>query len=607
MFDSTKNLNILNLESSGFGKIKPVNLKFLYEFAAIPLSVRKEFMERLMTCRKTGKKRKNAHLRKNVRLLEIIYFHIAENTMLEWDENKICASLEISKDMLYCHKSWLLKGLRAYYFKWDESNDPKYTQNIFQNFERAEKQMRIGMRREAKCVFLNILNILSKRKRKSREELFLMFNSLKHLCDFYKSNRNYRKFIESYKSIEALAEKLLVQYPDKRSIIMMSIYICRAYRTNFHGKKTQAALESIECLKLAYEEAAKTNDIGETLQILCNLSGLLTAMNNKEQCVKFIEKGLNFARKNNLKLESIFFETLVDLNNLEPDNVNYNGIIEEIKSRHDFIRRIDEPSYFWYQRIMFALASLSTQLGSSLTSGILYEFTSKEIIFDGYDSSLRILYFMKFDHYLEKIKTLKLQKDPTTGKEIIVCKKTNAQFLRKQETSIFELIVNARKIQDAPFKRELYMYMLITDFWKGKNCSYEYSQHIMRQIDWIHKTSPQLKEVNKEILDISITGISLIYDSVYLSEKTLLKKYEIKFVRIIKNILTLPPSKALSFYCQLSFIAENSGNDIFKGLAIKAYNKLEHKYSDFFDNEKNKIRSRTSQEHSEYWSEEIAA
>lgn len=410
-----------------------------------------------------------------------------------------------------------------------------------------------------------------------------------------------------YKRIESLGIKLLKKFPKNNSHILMSLYLCRAFRTNFYGKKTQAALESIDCLKSAYEQAAKMKDTNETLQILCNLSGLLTAMNNKEECIKYINIGLTMANANGGKLEAVFFETLNDLIELSSKDPDYNTLIDKISSRHRFIKKIKSPSFFWYQRIMFALASLSTLLGSSLTAKLLHEFTSKEIIFDGYDSSLRILYFMKFDHYLDKIKDLRIQKDYETGKEFIICKKTNNSYLHKQETAIFELVVNAGKIQDAPFKRELFLYMLITDFWKGKYSSFEYTQHIMRQIDRINKTSPQLKEVNKEILDLSYTGISLLYDSKYLSGRSLLKKHEIKFVKLIEYILTLPPSKALAFYYPLSFIAENSGNIHLKDLAKKTYFRLEEKHPDIFKDEKNKIRTRSISEETEFWSEDIAA
>src|SRR5690606_19004599 len=113
---------------------------------------------------------------------------------------------------------------------------------------------------------------------------------------------------------------------------------------------------------------------------------------------------------------------------------------------------------------------------------------------------------------------------------------------------------------------------------KGKGCSYYCCPDIVRHIDWIDKTSPQLKAVNKEILDLSFLGISLIYDSRYLSGKSLLKKYEMKIYQLIEFILTLPPSKTLAFYYPLSFIAENSGNKELKDIVTKTYFQLEERH-----------------------------
>ena len=104
--------------NSTTGKVRKqrqtTTLKYLYEVAAVPEVKRAELLGKLL-------KRRNAGNQVNVKLLKLIYEHVNENKILKWDDDSICLKLGISRDMLYCHKSWLLRKLRMLYFGWEKA------------------------------------------------------------------------------------------------------------------------------------------------------------------------------------------------------------------------------------------------------------------------------------------------------------------------------------------------------------------------------------------------------------------------------------------------------------------------------------------------------
>ena len=106
--------------NSTTGKVRKqrqtTTLKYLYEVAAVPEVKRAELLGKLL-------KRRNAGDQVNVKLLKLIYEHVNENKILKWDDDSICLKLGISRDMLYCHKSWLLRKLRMLYFGWEKAGN----------------------------------------------------------------------------------------------------------------------------------------------------------------------------------------------------------------------------------------------------------------------------------------------------------------------------------------------------------------------------------------------------------------------------------------------------------------------------------------------------
>jgi hypothetical protein len=135
-----------------------------------------------------------------------------------------------------------------------------------------------------------------------------------------------------------------------------------------------------------------------------------------------------------------------------------------------------------------------------------------------------------------------------------------------------------RTIKDILFRKEFFLFMLLADLWKGNKCSYKYSEHIMKQIEWINKTRREIKgRYNKDINNAFI-GITLMSESQLLDKAAFLKKYEMKFKLFADSIRESKTGPDLEAYYMLSFIAGQCGIEELKVIAKKTYWKLEEKY-----------------------------
>ncbi len=89
---------------------------YLLEFSCIPSEIRQRFLNRLYF-------RKNGSEQKNYKLLSVIQRIIEKDNFKKWDEGKICKELKVSKAMLACMKSRLLKSMREEYFSFKSNAD----------------------------------------------------------------------------------------------------------------------------------------------------------------------------------------------------------------------------------------------------------------------------------------------------------------------------------------------------------------------------------------------------------------------------------------------------------------------------------------------------
>lgn len=134
--------------------------------------------------------------------------------------------------------------------------------------------------------------------------------------------------------------------------------------------------------------------------------------------------------------------------------------------------------------------------------------------------------------------------------------------------------------------------MLMADFCKGNKCSYEFSKHIMKQIEYINKTRPELKKDNHALIETVYFGILLMSGSQFMDSEVFLKKYELKFKQIADSISNNIKYMPINDYYRLSFIAEQSGYNELKEIAKKTFWKIQKKYPKLMGQEIERIKER---------------
>lgn len=558
-------------------KIKSTSLKYLYEIAAIPIKTREQFLQKLL-------KRKNASAQKNVRLLKIIYKCISEDEMLNWNDDTICDQLNISKGMLYCHKSYLLRDLRAFYFNWKEiekeefNDETKYRDEISLELARAERMHHIGMKKEAQHLFFKIEKLINKKSKKGKNDYIKLFKTMRYSCNHYYRRRDIKKFNFYFKKTVKLGKYIIKKTPGLKSYILMNLYPLMSHRTNFYADKTTRIAESIKLYKLTLIESQKNKDFMRQAISLINLINLFKAMGNFKEAFKYVTLGLNLGKRK--KAMDIYFAFKSIMNVLSYMTGKING--EEINIHiHNAISNLhwSNNSAVLKQMTLFHIIQLSNHFANDkIFNNTIYEYTAREIIYNGLNSSLRTLYFMKWTNYLKNIKQIDVNADSISNKKTLTVKFTNAGYMKKLDNSIMEFSLYANRIMEIAFKREFYIVMLFSDFWKGRNCSVEYSNHIYRQLEWITRTRTGLANSNKDIADNAFLGINIMSESQYLNSDELLRKYEQKFKNYAESIIELynrNNDRGLDIYYMLSFIAEQSQCQELKLIVRKTFLQLE--------------------------------
>lgn len=558
-------------------KVKATSLKYLYEIAAIPIETREKFLQKLL-------KRKNASEQKNVKLLKTIYKCINEGEMLNWDEDIICNELNISKGMLYCHKSYLLRDLRVFYFNWKEiekkefNDKTKYKDETSLELAKAERMHHIGMAKEAQLVFFKIEKLIRKKIKKTKDDYITLFKATKYSCNYYHKCRNRKKFNLYYKKIIKLSNHIIKTIPDFKSHILMHLYILMAAKAKFHGDKTTTITEAIRFYKLALTESQKTKDYKQEAVILLNLSNIYRTIGNLKEDKRYTSLALSLGKRTKAMDVYYAFKSSMDFLYYISGKINQSEALIRITDTLNNLHYSDK-SAFLKQRTLFHILQLASFSANNKTfSNVIYEYTARELIYNGLNTSLRSLYIMKWTNYLKNLIQTSLINNSASIKKHLLIKEANIKYIKKLDNSIMELSLYGNKIRDIVFRREFYLAMLLTDFWKGKNCSIEYSSHIYRQIEWINRTRPELANSNKESADNAFLGINIMAESQYLVSDKLLEKYEQKFKNYADNILLLYKKnndRGLDAYYMLSFTAEQSQCEELKLIARKTFFQLE--------------------------------
>jgi len=584
--------------------VKFTTLKYLYEIAAIDPGTRMKYRQKLLNCPKTQSERKNSSNQKNVRLFDIINECIANDDMTKWDENKICSDLRISKNMLYCHKHYILKGLREFYFKWKEIEKKEIkkdnTSDVKHKLDRAVLMNEIGMKREAKNEFLNLCKTLESKKNRKIDDEILLLKSNEKLCFYYYHLNNRHKFNIFYSGIERLGRNLLNRNIVKHnnfltSEINIALYHCLLKKLGYYIQEQSTLPRIINLCKKILLEAKKTNNPDLVCKMIANIGSIYQDLMQFDKALDYNRKGMLYAQKHKMQQEEVCFNISIVLTEHLLGQFNNSECLTKMTELYESIKHKYLKDSV-KERILYQFFCLGTVSNRSNTlSEFMEKYYSYNIIVRGYKSSVRMLYHKKFTYYLNDVFLYNYNAIPNSNKKSIIVKDINNNIITKLDDLVTELLSIFNKRHTVYFTIESYLFMLETEFCKGKNMNFEIFNDIYNKIKWILKTRSKIFQSDYELhrlISLFKTCSQIIEFSRYHNENEIVNKFGNYFDSFSNQLYNEKKENLLSYYTFLSFTAEQSGCKKLKTITDKLYFKLEKKHPDIFSQIKRQIESK---------------
>jgi len=585
--------------------IKFTTLKYLYEIAAIPFNIRDEYLQKLLNCPKTEIKRKNSTNQKNVRLLEMINEYIKNDNMVEWNDEIICRQLNISKNMLYCHKHYIIKGLRKFFFNWNEIEKETFKKSeinknsIEYKFESANKMYEVGLTREAKTEFLKISGLLEKMETKNIEHSIMLLKIYDKLYGYYHYQNNRYKFNIYGKKIENLNKTLLKSKKiknDKKLALEINILLNRYMlkKISFRVGKQKEYFKIIDIYKIILSDAKKIRDTELAYKMYVNLGVIHQDLLHFNIAKTYYEKGLKLALKFNMRQESI--NCLISITAVEYllGQLSLNDCLDKMNDLYVNFKNTNLQKFI-QERSLFQFVFITTATDrNDLLNKYLEKYNSFKIITYGYKAAIRMLYYMKFTYYLSKITEYDYRSIYNKPEKSIIVKGIRQDIIEKLEDLEIELLSNFDNKYLVFFKLEALLFMLEAEFWKGKFMNYNKIMSIFQKIDWLLKTRRKLFQLDNELfetIEIIKTCTKIIEESEFIKDIKLINKYGEKFDKFIENLPNKNKENIISGFTILSYTAEQSGCKKIRDDVNKLYFKLEEKFSGIFSSIKKQIEN----------------
>jgi hypothetical protein len=577
-------------------KIKLSTLKFFYEISSIPAEIREKYLQKLLTCPVKHSERKNSRHQKNVRLLKEIYKCIENDRISDWEEERICHLLNISKNMLYCHKHYILKGIRELFFNWEQverrelKNDKQNTDDITYKFKRAILMNDIGMTREAKDKFIKICKIVEVKKNRNINDEIILLKSYEKLCFYYFHQKNRFKFNLFHSKIKNKGNKLLKSIKVKKNDFIISeiniiLYHGLIKKLGFNIKEQNSYPQIIDLYKKIYVEAKKINNLDLVCKVLTNIGSIYQDLMQFDKAVEYYKKGLRFTNKRNMRTENIIFVISITAVEYFSDLLSFQECLNKITKLYNNLNGIYLKNYI-KERILFQFFCIGTVSNRvELLYGFLKEYNSYNLIVNGYKSTMRMLYYEKFTYYLSKIFKYKYAVIPNSSGKLIVVSNTNKDIIKRLEDLEVELLYNFDKRYTIYFTFESYMFMLETEFCKGRDMNFEKFSDIYNKIKWLLKTRNKIFQNDYELYNfLSLIKLctQVIEDSKYLKVEEIYKKFGQNFDSFSFQLFNEKKENIIPYFTFISFAAEQSFCKKLKDISNRLFFTLDKKYSDIF-------------------------
>lgn len=567
-------------------KIKVTTLNYLYEIAAIPEKIRLEYLEKLL-------KRKNASSQKNVQLLNIIYYHIKEERMLEWDDTNICRLLNVSKDMLFCHKSRILKSLRFLYYDWKNIEKEAIEKSVKYDLEKtsetyvkAQAMSKIGMWREAKNEYLKEEKRLTVKRQKTIEDKILLCKIYKSLISYYHHRADKTKFTLYYKKSEKICNSLMLDKTVKRSrelniqVLLIHNYL-KIHNSYFNVKATSNRAEIINIFSGICSLFNKYEDKTKYILSLQDMGLLHLTQGNFKEALSYLEEGKKLSKEYDMLSDNILFKMYILLIKIRTKKIDRDEALTELLKYNEQLEKLDVRGSLRERALLCCNEVTAVQEDKNMFYNFLYKYNSVSILTYGYKYAIRTLYYMKFAYYQKQLRRFRFEKQ--TDKKIPVLFGIDPIYKAKLINTSSEVLQNFDKMRNARmlsihFRWEAMLGILETEFWKGEELNYDYAQNLIKSMNRFRKSWGMMVQGDKIEFKSLKLCIDIINDSRSLNKQKLLNKYELKFKDLSQEITADHDESIIQLYSIYSYTAQIAKHKELKAIAADLYLNLKRKY-----------------------------
>lgn len=563
-------------------KIKKTSYHFFANISSIPEDTRKKYLQKIL-------RRKNAGKQKNVKLIKIIFDLIEKDEQDEWDDDKICKKLDITKNMLYWHKSILLEDLRDFYFNWKEIatkefNPANFRDSDIVSYEKAKKMYAIGMRMEAKTILLKLAAAyerkinLQRKPKPDNEKLMILVDIYGYLLRYYFGCRNTIKFNLYWGKLKKSVELNKKNLSGKENAYAAMIYLTsQSLKTIFRTSDAANYREAINRLYAAFKhaESQKTYENLFFITILIDDINLRLRNENHSVVQGYIEKAYNIAVERNIEIEIITFKAiLVCFRHEVLKPKAYQSYLNEINECYQKAKKITpRSSYFTViERAMLRMLS---------HHGTEEEFL--EIVKSSYHSN--IIESSSFEAWwrLYAYQNLKLDRHSFTWKfhklhdasiDFPIIDEINIASMRKLNELATNALNDYKNIFSFYVYAGIYQTIVTAEFFTEDRGNYKRAMLFIKRIENMEKTRPL---PGKKYVELIKLGIFVIEDAVYKNEEHLREKYENQLEELLNYFLeTAQGSNLIDRYSVLVRIAQQSNVKFLWELVENYYTKLKN-------------------------------
>lgn len=517
---------------------------YLLEISLIPLEIRRKFLNNLYF-------RKNGTNQKNYKLLSIIERIIESGNFKKWNEQLICKKLDVSKALLACLKSRILKTLRSEYFKISITKDIKNSVNasFLDEIKSLEEK---GCYREALPLCFQLVKRILKEVKKSKKSIiYVQLAELYYIISqFYFYNKNQKSFKKFYYELEKLKRRSL-SFKNKieQNKILSAYYLVKSQLFLFKQGNNKYLQMAMLYKQKSLSAAEKSNHSLLILRNLIHLARIYRLLGEIENARKIIRKGLKYSHR----IENNEMYLLFDVLNLELDFIlNKNYALEYYKKCVEVYRALTPQSSFeCVQTIAFKLITITSFLDKENEIRFYENEYVRSLALRGKKTEA---FERKFWHNAEwqRWNLYKWKIETENGDEHFTVE-PDEKILEQISEQIIDYTRRNYKIYNVSRKLFNYLFRIVVEYWKGNNSDYETILYFINKVRRLIKsTKVSLPKHNYQNISFLV---NLLNESKYKNKKEVFLKYAKDFEEAVASIKNTTLN-VIEEYAKIEFAAK---------------------------------------------------